>query len=108
MNLTSDESFKVAESPILFDMYRYGVIYDARREEDGFAIADFDDSHWRNATLTDAPRGVITPSRALPIKVRRELEPVRIEHQSDFYCLYYKNGQPMREAMHCIPHCSAF
>ena len=95
--ITSDETFKVADSPILFDMYRYGVIYDARREEEGFALADFDDAHWSNATLADAPRGVITPSRALPIKIREEIEPIRIEHQSDFYCLCYKNGQPMPE-----------
>lgn len=93
----SDESFKIRDSAYLFDMYRYGVIYDARREEEGFALADFDDSSWDYAKLADAPKGNITPSRALPIKIREELKPVRVERQSDFYCLYYKNGEPMKE-----------
>ena len=93
----TDESFKTSESAILFDMYRYGVIYDARREQMGFAEADFDDSGWRSATVAEAPRGTVTPSRALPIKVRERLKPCRIERQSDFYSLYYKSGEPMTE-----------
>ena len=97
VQIISDESFKVAPSPILFDMYRLGVIYDAREEKDGFSLPDFDDSDWRSATVTDAPRGVITPSRARPIKVRAELSPVKIEPRGDFYCLYYKSGEPMKE-----------
>lgn len=97
VQIYSDESFKVAPSAYRFDMYRYGVIYDAREEEVGFALADFDDSHWECASLATAPGGVIIPSRAVPIKIREEIEPIRIEHQSDFYCLYYKNGQPMQE-----------
>lgn len=95
--INSDESFKVAKSPILFDMYRLGTIYDARREISGFADAELDDSEWRFASLTDAPLGDIIPSRAAPIKIRKEIAPVKIERQSDFYCLYYKNGEPMEE-----------
>ena len=97
VQIISDESFKVAPSPILFDMYRLGVIYDAREEKDGFSLPDFDDSEWSYATVTDAPKGVITRSFARPIKVREELSPVSIEPRSDFYCLYYKNGDPMKE-----------
>lgn len=97
VQLYSDESFKTSESAYLFDMYRYGVIYDSRREERGFALPEFDDSHWQGATLADAPRGTITPSRAVPIKIREELKPCHIERQRDFYCLYYKNGEPIKE-----------
>ena len=93
----ADESFKTSPSPILFDMYRYGVIYDARKEQEGFALPDFDDSEWTNAVFCDAPHGVITPSRALPIRIREERKAVKIERQSDFYCLYYKDGRPMPE-----------
>ena len=97
VRIYSDESFKTAPSPILFDMYRLGVIYDAREEQCGFAHWDFDDSGWANASLADAPKGVITPSRARPIGLREELSPVHIERQSDFYSLYYKDGRPMPE-----------
>ena len=93
----SDESVRTAPSAILFDMYRFGVIYDAREERDGFSLPEYDDSDWQSATLADAPLGKITPSRAVPIKVREELVPVSIERHRDFYCLYYKNGEPMKE-----------
>lgn len=95
--ISSDESFKVATSPILFDMYRYGVIYDAREEREGFATPEYDDSDWQSAKFTDAPRGEIRPSSHLPIRIREELSPVSIEHREDFYTLYYKSGEPMKE-----------
>ena len=93
----SDTDFRVAPSAYLFDMYRYGVIYDARCEQEGFGEADFDDSDWAHATPAEPPRGRVTPSRAVPIRIREELRPVRIERQSDFHCLHYKSGEPMRE-----------
>ena len=97
LRLSSDESFKTAPSAYLFDMYRLGVIYDAREEMEGFSLPDFDDTAWSNAILAEAPGGAITPSRAVPIRIREERKPCRIERQSDFYCLYYKNGEPMKE-----------
>ena len=93
----SDESFKVNTSHIMFDMYRYGVICDNREEKKGFSDLEYDDSDWAFASLADAPRGKITPNRALPIKVQKELKPIRIERQSNFYCLHYKDGRPMEE-----------
>ena len=95
--ISSDESFKVATSPILFDMYRFGVIYDAREQRDGFATPEYDDSEWQSATLTTAPKGEIRPSSHLPIRIREELSPVSIERQENFYTLHYKSGEPMKE-----------
>ena len=95
--ISSDESFKVSTSPILFDMYRFGVIYDAREQRDGFATPEYDDSEWQSATLTTAPKGEIRPSYHLPIRIREELSPVSIERQENFYTLHYKSGEPMKE-----------
>ena len=97
VRITSDETFRVAESPILFDMYRLGIIYDARKEEEGFSTPDFDDTAWTFATIANAPKGKIISSRAVPITIREELKPCRIERQSNFYCLHYKDGLPMKE-----------
>lgn len=97
VHITSDETFRVAESPILFDMYRLGVIYDARKEMEGFSTPEFDDTAWAFATLADAPKGKIVPSRAVPIKIREELKPCGIERQRDFYCLHSGDGLPMKE-----------
>ena len=94
----SDESFKVASSPILFDMYRYGVIYDAREEKPGFALPDFDDSSWESARIVQAPLGkIVRSSNVVPIRIRKQLKPKRIERQSDFYCLHYRSGEPVKE-----------
>lgn len=93
--LTSDDSFKVCSSPILFDMYRYGVIYDARKEIPGFAEAEFDDSSWDNATFAIPPKGKITISEAIPVKEQYELKPVSIERQQDF-CYLYDDDLPIQ------------
>ena len=95
--IVSDESFKASPSHILFDMYRYGVIYDMREERIGFSCPGYDDSAWTNAILADAPKGKITDNRALPIVMRDFLMPVRKERQSDFYCLSYKDARPVKE-----------
>ena len=93
--LSSDESFKVHSSPILFDMYRYGIIYDAREEINGFSDADFDDSHWENATLAHPPKGKITICEALPVNAQYELKPKHIEKQTDFCYLLSNEGEPL-------------
>lgn len=92
--IDADESFRVHPSPIVYDMYRLGVIYDARLELKGFANAEFDDSGWNNAKTAPAPRGKITPSMAEPIKEEYELKPIGVEKQEDIYYFYDNEGKP--------------
>ena len=93
--IESDESFKVHSSPILFDMYRYGIIYDAREEIEGFSSADFDDSLWENAKYAQVPKGKITISSAVPITPQYELLPRQIEKQTDFCYLHSDEDEPI-------------
>lgn len=95
--LESDEAFKVHSSPILYDMYRFGVIYDAREEIDGFSDAKFDDSLWENARIANPPKGQVRKSTALPIKEQYELKPINIEKQEDFYYFYDNNQKPFEK-----------
>ena len=44
--LTSDATWKYADSPLLFNSVRNGEHYDARKEVDGWLEPDFDDSVW--------------------------------------------------------------
>ena len=92
--LESDDSFKVHPSPILYDMYRFGTVYDARAEIPGFSAPDFDDADWAHARLAEKPLGKITRSTAAPILPRQELPPVSIEKQEDFYYFQDNEGQP--------------
>lgn len=94
LEIESDETFKVHPSPILFDMYRYGVIYDARDEIKECFEADFDDSTWKNVTVCEKPKGKITHCTALPVTTQYELISESIEKQTDFYYLYSDEGEP--------------
>lgn len=95
--IESDESFKTHPSPVLFDMYRFGVIYDARREVEGFSRPDFDDSGWKNAEIAASPKGVIKKSTALPVKDQYELKPQSIEKQNNFYYIYDADNKPVEK-----------
>ena len=87
LSLESDESFKCAPSPIVYDMYRYGTHYDARLEIDGWCEADFDDSAWAHVSLAEVPRGEIVKATAEPITKREELSAVSISKKEDFFYL---------------------
>lgn len=76
--IESDESFKVCDSPILFDDYRCGEYYDARLEISDFHTADFDDSGFKNAVNISAPRGEKRLCTADPVRIYGELKPVSV------------------------------
>ncbi len=83
--LDADESFKTAPSPIIFDDYRYGEVFDAREQLDGWNTANFDDSAWNNAIIAPTPRGEIRLCEAEPITVQKELKPISITKVDDGY-----------------------
>ena len=56
-SLESDASFKTHPSPMFYDVYRYGVHYDARMEIEGWNLPEFDDSSWANVMEVEAPAG---------------------------------------------------
>ena len=95
--LTSDENFKVHPSPILYDMYHLGTVYDAREEVDGFSLPEFDDTLWNSAQKALLPKGKITPSTALPVRVRKELKAQTITQQEGIYYFYDNEGNPFEE-----------
>jgi len=54
--IVSDESWKItADGPIRANNEWDGEIYDATKEMPGWSTANFDDSKWLNATLTNDP-----------------------------------------------------
>ena len=82
--IESDELFKCASSPIIYDMYRYGTHYDARLEAKGWSTAEFDDSAWKNVKLASAPKGEIVKCTADPIKLQYEIKPSAYRKVRDF------------------------
>jgi alpha-L-rhamnosidase len=77
--IVSDESWKIAKSPILMNMVYYGETYDAREEQSGWSSPDFDDSAWENAGKKKAPEGELVAHTAFPDQVTERIPPVSIE-----------------------------
>lgn len=53
--IVTDERFKTALGPILFDSLKAGEIYDARKEIAGWALPAFDDRQWTPAISVSTP-----------------------------------------------------
>lgn len=76
--LESDESFKTANSPLVYEDFRQGEVYDAHKEIIGWNSVDFDDSGWKNAISVNPPRGEIRQSIAPCIKSYETIKPTAI------------------------------
>ena len=81
--IESDESFRVCNSPILFDDYRCGEYYDARLEIPDFHSADFDDSELKNAISVKASHGEKRLCTADPVRIYAELKPVDVTREEN-------------------------
>ena len=75
--VTTNESWKTAESAIVKNNLYHGEEYDARLEPDGWTEAGFDDSGWSPAVLREHS-GTVTAQVCEPIRVVERLRPVSI------------------------------
>ncbi|MBQ7725602.1 MAG: family 78 glycoside hydrolase catalytic domain [Clostridia bacterium] len=85
VTVVSDESFRTHPSPIRFDDYRFGEIYDANCSVPGWNETGFDDSDWQNALAAEPPKGELKPCKAEPIVVETEYSAVSIFKEDDGY-----------------------
>ena len=76
--IESDETWRTESSPLLFDDYRFGEIYDGRLEIPGWNIIGFDDSAWEFAERAPQPRGEKRLCTAEPIDIVNELKPISV------------------------------
>ena len=65
----SDNDWKYDFSPVIFNCIYGGEDYDARREQKGWNQIGFDDSHWRPVVVQEAPKGILRPQMAAPVKI---------------------------------------
>lgn len=85
IHLESDETFKVAESPIRSDDYRFGEYYDANFEIPGWNLPGFDDTEWKKAKEVTPPKGELRLCEAEPIVAAEEMKPIAITQEGDSY-----------------------
>lgn len=67
--IKSGDGWKYTPSPITFNSIYGGESYDARLEQQGCCKAGFDDSRWRNAVITEGPKGRLTPQTVQPVRI---------------------------------------
>ncbi|MEI7900929.1 MAG: family 78 glycoside hydrolase catalytic domain [bacterium] len=76
--IASDETWKAADGPMVFDDMRFGEVYDATREIPGWCCATFDDAGWANAALVPAPKGKLTAEVMEPVRGTAEFKPTAV------------------------------
>lgn len=67
--IKSGQDWKYDFSPITFNTIYGGESYDARLEQTGYDRAGFDDSKWRDAVLTEGPKGRLTVQTVQPVRI---------------------------------------
>lgn len=71
----TDDTWKVADGPVVFDDFRIGDVYDATREIQGWSDAGFDDAQWASAAVVPAPKGKLTSELQEPMRANAEFKP---------------------------------
>ena len=67
--INSDNDWKYDLSPITFNCIYGGEDYDARREQKGWNKIGFNDRQWRPVVVQEAPKGILRPQMAAPVKI---------------------------------------
>ena len=86
--LHSDETFRIAPSPIRSDDYRFGEYYDSNYAIENWNGIGFDDAKWKSALPAVAPKGELRPADIAPIIKHQEITPVSIFPCEDGGFLY--------------------
>ncbi len=74
----SDESWKVALSPTVYNNIFCGEVYDARMEQKGWNLFGFNDASWHNSVLDNAPKGKLVAQQMPPMRITEKIHPVSV------------------------------
>jgi alpha-L-rhamnosidase len=67
--ICTDESWKVAPGPVIFNSIRQGEWYDARKETPGWNKAGFNDKQWFQPVVVSGPAGELRAQMIQPVKI---------------------------------------
>ena len=76
--ITSDNTWKVSTSPLIYNSLYDGETYNANFEEPGWNKPGFVDAAWHNAVETDSTTARLVAQQGPPIRVTDTLSPVNI------------------------------
>ncbi len=86
--ITSDDSWKSAESPILHAEIYAGETYDARLEKRGWNTTEFDDRSWASAVLSDPYQGALSSQIDTPPRIVATIKPERMNALPDGFYVF--------------------
>ncbi|PHN00626.1 glycoside hydrolase family 78 protein [Flavilitoribacter nigricans] len=86
--ISTDNSWKTALSPVIFNSIYTAEHYDARLEQEGWNEAGFADKEWRNAELTPSPSQNVLAQTLHPIRHTESIRPVGFRKISDRQYIY--------------------
>ncbi|MBD3377549.1 Bacterial alpha-L-rhamnosidase [candidate division KSB1 bacterium] len=92
--ITTDESWKWSDGPLLYHCIYDGEVYDANKEPDGWATPDFDESDWQPVTVIDAPIETLESQTMPETRIVQELDVVQ-EYEPRPGVKIYDFGQNM-------------
>ena len=81
--IATDETWKIADGPILHHCIYDGETYDATKEIEGWNKPGFDDSEWKFAKSVVAPSGKLIAQNLPAIKRIETIKPVSITYPND-------------------------
>ncbi len=76
--ISTDETWKAGEGPILMNSVYLGETYNARSEQKGWNDAGFDDSKWTKAKAVGGPAGQLIAQYIPPVRATKILKPIKV------------------------------
>jgi alpha-L-rhamnosidase len=76
--IVSDQSWKVAPGPIVFNSIRQGESYDATKETKGWDRPGFDDRQWYQPEEVNGPGGILKSQMIPPVRATERIVPKTI------------------------------
>lgn len=81
--ITSDKSWKTSLSPVIYNSIYTGEHYDARLEQPGWDMPNFNDSKWHGVINRQAPAANIVAQAMQPIRNIEKIAPVSLKKLND-------------------------
>ena len=89
-HIVSDGSWRWTASPITFNSIYGGESYDARLEQTGCDMPEYNDAKWNRVVVVEGPKGKLQPECAPPVKIVR-------------YYNVYTGGRSTNNTVRAIP-----
>ena len=87
--ISSDKSWKYSFAPIGENDIDFGEKYDARKEQEGWNIAGFDDSSWLEAEEKEGPKGSLRSQMMPGMKVIETVKPIKLTEPEPGVFVYH-------------------